>query len=325
MADGVNWSLAKRTAARLTRPGPRVSAAEASGVVNEILDCALRAEPLVAEVTGFGPVTPTPIRVIDRTTWGELTLDWLAVLFAEIEDAGTGINAVEVGSLVSWLSGRVLGQYDPFTGGGQLLLLAPNIRLIEEKLELRPADFRLWVTLHEATHRAQFGAHPWLVEHFRTLVHRLLAYSEQIEEIGFSQILRQLPNPDRSLLDLLPGGGVRDVMDEVTALMSLLEGHADVMMDRVGPSVIPTVATIRSRFNARREATGLDAVLRRALGLDLKLAQYRDGAHFCQTVIDRIGLTGFNRVWDRPTSLPTTAEISDPEIWLTRMGDTDGA
>ncbi|WP_026927879.1 zinc-dependent metalloprotease [Granulicoccus phenolivorans] len=324
MADGVNWGRAKRTAARLTRPGPPIDAAGASAVVEDVLACALRAEPLVAEVTGFGPVEPTAIRVIDRTTWGAYTLDWLAELFADIGEDNVGVNAVEAGSLVAWLSTRVLGQYDPFTGGGQLLLLAPNIALIEQRLALNPADFRLWVTLHEATHRAQFGAHPWLVAYFRGLVQRLLGFSDQIEEIGLGQILRQLPRSERTLLDLLPSGEVRELMGEVTALMSLLEGHADVMMDRVGPTVIPSVATIRARFNARREATGPDAVIRRALGLDLKLAQYRDGARFCATVIDRVGLAGFNRVWGSPRTLPTTAEISAPEIWLSRMGDTDG-
>jgi len=101
--------------------------------------------------------------------------------------------------------------------------------------------------------------------------------------------------------------------------MSLLEGHADVVMDGVGPEVIPSVATIRAKFTVRRQGQGFDKIIRKLLGLDAKMRQYRDGAEFCRQVIDRVGMDGFNRVWTSPETLPTRNEIADPQLWLARV------
>jgi putative hydrolase len=84
--------------------------------------------------------------------------------------------------------------------------------------------------------------------------------------------------------------------------------------------VIPTVATIRARFNKRRKGAGsLDRILRRLLGLDAKMAQYRDGAKFVRAVVDKAGMAEFNAVWDRSENLPSKAEISDPAAWIARV------
>ncbi|WP_372736375.1 zinc-dependent metalloprotease, partial [Nocardioides sp.] len=110
------------------------------------------------------------------------------------------------------------------------------------------------------------------------------------------------------------------MIERLTGVMSLLEGHADVVMDGVGPSVIPSVEAIRGKFNKRRSGVGvLDKVLRRLLGLDAKMAQYRDGAAFVRHVVDSAGMDGFNVVWERPEHLPTKAEITDPNAWMTRV------
>ena len=109
-------------------------------------------------------------------------------------------------------------------------------------------------------------------------------------------------------------------MDELTGVMSLLEGHADVVMDGVGPDVIPSVKEIRKKFTRRRQGVGvLDKLLRRALGLDAKMAQYRDGARFVRGVVDKVGMADFNVVWQDPAHLPTKAEIADPAAWVTRV------
>jgi coenzyme F420 biosynthesis associated uncharacterized protein len=125
---------------------------------------------------------------------------------------------------------------------------------------------------------------------------------------------------DTSLIDLFATPAQREVIDRVTGVMSLLEGHADVVMDGVGPEVIPTVDEIRRRFNKRRKGAGsLDRVARRLLGLDAKMAQYRHGAHFVRTVVKRVGMDGFNKVWVEPANLPSKAEIDDPHAWLRRV------
>ncbi len=272
---------------------------------------------------------------------------------------GSRVTGLEVGALLGFMSSKVLGQFDPFYGigasaelqagrsaserahdidsparqdglapTGRLLLVAPNIVHAERELDVHAADFRLWVCLHEETHRVQFTAVPWMRDHIAAQIEGLIGGVETdptklagllgdgAKRIG--DILRG--NDDTSLIELFSSPAQREVLDRVTAVMSLLEGHADVVMDGVGPEVIPSVATIRARFNQRRKGAGyLDRVVRKLLGLEAKMAQYRDGAAFCRGVIDQVGMEGFNAVWTGPDQLPTRPEIGDPAAWVRRV------
>lgn len=335
----VDWAIAARTGRRLIHPGPEVSAAEARAAVNELAECAERAHELVrrtAELDVRG-VTTSPTLVTGRRGWiGANVESMRGLIGAEpgraTRSSPTGLAAgVQLGALLSWMGTKVLGQYDPFHVGsdgdgrevGRLLLVAPNVVRAERDIEAVTSDFRLWVCLHEETHRVQFGHTGWLVDYLRDLATELINDPE-LTNAGVTDLIRQarrdVPTGQRSLVDLLPSDRARTTIDRITAVMSLLEGHADVVMDRVGPEVIGTVAQIRRRFDRRRESSGLDKVLRRVLGMDLKMAQYRDGAKFCRTVIDRSSMTTFNRVWTSPNTLPTLAEIHRPELWLDRLG-----
>lgn len=110
------------------------------------------------------------------------------------------------------------------------------------------------------------------------------------------------------------------MFDRLLALSTLLEGHADFVMDAVGPQVVPSVELIRSRFTARRKGGGLiDRVLRSLLGVDAKLRQYEQGAKFTKHVVEAVGMDGFNAVWTSPNTLPTRAEITDPAAWVRRL------
>ncbi|SDS23195.1 zinc-dependent metalloprotease [Actinopolymorpha singaporensis] len=213
---------------------------------------------------------------------------------------------------------------------GRLLLVAPNVAHIERELEVDPRDFRLWVCLHEETHRVQFTAVPWLRDHLRGQIRSFLEHTDLDPSAVFGQLRQALEQVGRmargggdqgmSFLDLVQTPEQREVLDRVTAVMSLLEGHADVVMDGVGPEVIPSVATIRDRFQQRRGGGNwLDQLLKRLLGLDAKLRQYRDGAAFVRTVVSRVGQDGFNQVWSGPDALPTKAEITDPDAWVRRV------
>jgi len=253
-------------------------------------------------------------------------------------------TGAEVGALLSYLAPRVLGQYDAFgpdpagpgaptrsTGTpeepGRLLLVAPNVVAVERELQLRPRDFRLWVCLHEETHRVQFTAAPWLAPHLRARTEGLVGdvVGEPGELLGrLRTAARRLPGAvgegGDGLVGLLATPEQQAVITEVTAVMSLLEGHADVVMDEVGPSVVPSVATIRQRFATRREGRpGLDRVVRRLLGLDAKMRQYTDGAAFVRGVVADVGFEGLNAVWTGPQMLPAPAEIADPRAWVRRV------
>ena len=241
---------------------------------------------------------------------------------------GGKVTGGEAGALLAFMSSKVLGQYDLAPGGTpQLMLVAPNLVQVERELGVDPADFRLWVCMHEETHRVQFTAVPWLRDHMiervRTLATDLVPDPESLQET-LSRLGKQLPEALKSggagLTDLIASPEQRAQLAEVTAVMSLLEGHADVVMDEVGPQIIPSVAQIRSKFNERRKGVGaFDRVLRRLLGLEAKMRQYRDGAVFVREVTDAVGTDGFNRIWESPETLPLPAEIETPSAWVARV------
>jgi coenzyme F420 biosynthesis associated uncharacterized protein len=298
------------------------------------------------------PSATAPVLVIDRPGWIQANADAFKTIMeplttkAAAKIAATGrsggqmqavtarVSGAEVGALLSYLAPKILGQFDPFypgapdEPGGRLLLVAPNVVMVERELELDPSDFRLWVCLHEETHRVQFTAVPWMRDHIHG---RIAALVESIEiepgrlagmlTDGLKRVGDLVRGDDEvSLLDLIQTPEQRAIVDQVTAVMSLLEGHADVVMDGVGPEVIGSVAEIRRKFNRRRTGGGtLDRVVRRLLGVDAKMAQYRNGAIFVRGVVDQVGMAGFNAVWTSPETLPSRAEIGDPEAWVRRV------
>lgn len=242
---------------------------------------------------------------------------------------GPRVMAVQLGAALGWLSGKILGQYEALADPGRLLLVAPSIVQVERSLDVDSRDFRLWVCLHEETHRVQFGAVPWLKGHFSGLVMKALdAFDETTPMDRLGAVLTELlaavgqrRTPD--LMFALQSAEQRAVVEEITAFMSLLEGHADVVMDEVGPRVIPSVDVIRERFEVRRssaaDARGADSVWRRVLGMDAKLRQYREGAAFVRAVVNDGGMAAMNRVWAEPGNVPTLGEIREPSLWLDRM------
>lgn len=356
----IDQRLALATGRRMVPAGPDVSRAEAEQVVTSLRGHAEHAAEHVRRVSGLDAGHDSDVLVVDRVRWIEANVQSFSGLLAglggsEPERSGparaaSGVTAsVQMGALLSFLATRVLGQFDPFHPGagpgarGRLLLVAPNVIRIERDLGVVPEHFRLWVCLHEETHRVQFGHADWLPGHLRTLLGEVLAEADLSDSQLVARLARrvttrgaraarddgptagargrrapQTPDADGSLVTLLTSPEQRERIDQLTAVMSLLEGHADVMMDRVGPDVIPTVRTIRARFTRRRNRRGPDLLLRRLLGVEAKAAQYRDGARFVRHVVRRGGLDGLNTVFDSVEALPTLAEIHQPRLWLER-------
>src|SRR5699024_8517091 len=283
------------------------------GAVTGLLEPALQA--------GAGP-----IYVLDRPRWAEANLTMLRSLVGDLLPRpssrwGARATGTQIGTVLAMLSSRVLGQYDPYTttsdGTGRLVLVAPTILTIQREMQVLRADFGLWVCLHEQTHALQFAAAPWLADHMRSTMRRLMGSLAEPESgvDRIQKIARALPKalrgegadtPAGALTDAVLSEEERALFAESVAMMSLLEGHADVVMDEVGPHVLPTVATIRRKFERRRSGSSrIDVLLRRLLGLDAKLAQYRNGAAFVRGVMGEVGHEGFNAVWSGPEHLPT--------------------
>jgi coenzyme F420 biosynthesis associated uncharacterized protein len=246
------------------------------------------------------------------------------------ETVGSRLTGIQAGSVLAYLSGRVLGQFEVFSSDtGQLLLVAPNIVDVERKLQADPRDFRLWVCLHEVTHRTQFTAVPWMRGHFlgevQAFVDASQAGSDQfVERVrrGMAALSEAVRDPDSraSVLDIVQTPAQKAVLDRLTALMTLLEGHAEFVMDGVGPEVIPSVAEIRAKFNRRRHAGNpLEKVIRKLLGVEVKLRQYAEGGKFVRGVVERVGMDGFNRIWSSPLTLPRLDELAFPGNWVARV------
>ena len=341
----IDWDLALATGRRFAPSGPDTTGDEARDAVAMLRDLARASVVPVRDVTGMTAPETSPAVVVDRGTWIASNVAGMRTVLgswetlsertqaapAVIRGLGSRGTALQLGAVLAWLSTKVLGQFETFGAvpgePGRLLLVAPTIVQVERQLEVDPRDFRLWVCLHEETHRVQFGAVPWLAQHLTDRITALLAASdlsaretlERIVAAGYA-LVRSLRSDDVSVVEALQTPQQRLIFDELTALMSLLEGHADVVMDEVGPQVVPSVEVIRERFTARREQVGAwDQVVRRALGMDAKMRQYSDGAGFVRHVVDRIGMAGFNTVWTAPDRLPTRAEIHDPDQWIARV------
>ncbi|MFJ7195558.1 MULTISPECIES: zinc-dependent metalloprotease [unclassified Streptomyces] len=365
-AEMVDWNLAVATATRLVRPGPEISREEAREVVAELRRHAKASEEHVRAFTRMIPEgahpEDTPVLVVDRAGWIKANVagfrELLRPLLGKMQDRRPGgpggavlgavggkVTGVEVGMLLSFLASRVLGQYETFApatrelpasadGGGRLLLVAPNIVHVERELDVDPHDFRLWVALHEETHRTQFTGVPWLRDHLQGEIQSFLDETD-VDPMTLLERLREAAQslaggrPEgedgedggRSLVELVQTPSQREILSRLTAVMSLLEGHADYVMDGVGPEVVSSVGEIREKFQQRRArgAGRLDQALRKLLGLDAKLRQYRDGERFVRAVVDEVGMDGFNRVWTSPNTLPTKAEIAKPADWIARV------
>ena len=347
-ADGappVDWSLAVSTGQALARGGPAIDPGEARSAVLELRDITATAEEHVRGLTGLGHGLPLRDgEVVDRPGWVRAAAEGLAALTEGALPAAysgplggvlAGTAGVQAGVVLAFLSSRVLGQYDPFGGedseSGRLLLVAPNVVGAQRALDVPATDFRLWVCLHECTHRLQFTAVPWLRTYFADEVTKLLSSIDgnvadpvsRLTEVVRSarQRLRASDaRPVTGLIELLQSPEQRRQLDRLIALSTLLEGHADHVMDAVGPQVVPSVALIRERFAERRKGGGLlDRVLRTLLGVEAKVRQYAEGAAFTREVIDAVGMDGFNAVWSAPETLPTRPEIAEPGLWLRRV------
>ena len=355
MRETIDWNVAVSTARALVRPGPQISPDEAYAVVAELRGMVPEAERHVAEFTGLTlPDLHIPVAVVDRMGWVKANVDGFRVALEPLVEkltekrrargasgepsgvvhaVGSRVTGVQVGTLMAYLAARVLGQFELFlppgeADNGRLTLVAPNIVETERRLGVDPHDFRLWVTLHEVTHRTQFTAVPWLRPYFTGQVRAYIDASD----LDPAQVLQRLRDAAGAVRDAVTGGEggslvealqtpeQREIVGRLQALMSLLEGHGDYVMDGVGPAVVPTATTIRERFQERRKAAGpVDRVIRRLMGLDLKMRQYAEGERFVRHVVDEVGMAAFNRVWTSPETLPTPAEIADPAAWITRV------
>jgi coenzyme F420 biosynthesis associated uncharacterized protein len=341
----VDWQFAATVGARLVRPGPAATEYTRRQAMDQLASAARTAELPVREVTGLAEGGEIPeARIVDRADWIRAATRSMRVMTgggqsgdAKPHFISGRITGAETGAVLAFVSSGILGQYDPFgPNGGELLLVYPNVIAVERQLRVLPADFRLWVCLHEVTHRVQFRANPWLADHMSQALAVLTedATEDVTKVVGrLAEFLRDRrsgaagasPEPNSTgvvgLLRAVQSEPQRRALDQLLVLGTLLEGHADHVMDAVGPAVVPSVTTIRRRFNERRtrRQPPLQRVLRALLGIDAKLTQYTRGKAFVDHVVSRVGMERFNAVWSGPDTLPLPDEIDEPQRWIDRV------
>ena len=355
----IDWDVATSTGVRWARPGPQVSRAEARKVVAELRELAAAVQEPVRRLTGMAGIADGgKIAIVDRPGWIRANVDGFRVVLDPLVErlqeratapggsvmtaVGSRVTGMQAGLILAYLAGRVLGQYELFlppdpdlpattAPAGRLTLVAPNIVMVERELGVDPHDFRRWVCLHEETHRTQFTSVSWLRPYVQQQMTEFLLASD-LDPASILNRLRSAADAvagavrggeGESLIEAIQNPRQREILERLTAVMTLVEGHGDYVMDAVGPSVVPSVADIRAKFSARRGSAGrLEQAIRRILGIDLKMKQYEQGSRFVRAVVDQAGMATFNKVWDSPDTLPSKAEIASPGAWLERV---DGA
>ncbi len=350
MTDPVGWDLAEKVAVRIAGREPFADSYHADSLQADFDELTAEAEGLVAEATGLISLSgPARARVTDRPGWVRANLASFRRMLAPLTDrlaekmptnpvAGTvsrSLTGVEVGTLLGWMSTRVLGQYDLLivdddTAVDQDLVyyVGPNVLALEKRFAFPPREFRLWLALHEVTHRAQFTGIPWLRGHFLSLVDASLGSIEP-DPKRFLAALRRAADEMRAGRNPLDEGGLvallatpaqQDVLNQIGGMMSLLEGHGDVTMDRAGASRIPSAERFSRVLRQRRAQTsGPARFLQKVIGLEAKLKQYEQGEHFIEVVEAEGGPSYLNRAWEAPELLPTLAEIREPAAWMARV------
>lgn len=372
----VDWRVAERVAAWVIARRPPSVHYDAAELAESFNVATTKAEGLVADATGWRAPTPARSVVTDRLGWARANVAsfqrlltpalvkferkreerreekrearrsssrpaWLVELpepiASRMAGASRSASGAQLGAVLAWMSGRVLGQYDLLLteemADDQDLLyyVGPNVLELEQRHRFAPEEFRLWLALHEVTHRCQFTAVPWLRGYFLSLVDKAIEpfqadpgrLAEIVRRAAEQVRSRQSPLDDAGVLGVVASEQQLEAIRSLQAMMSLLEGHGDVTMDRAGAAQVPGAARFSQVLRERRQSVkGPAKVLQQVLGLEAKLRQYQQGEEFIRAVEAHGGRELFDRVWRGPEWLPTMAEIREPQRWIGRVEAT---
>ncbi len=347
----IDWIIAERIGTFVAGTG------DATPPSADLPKLAAEAEKRVVAYTGLQPARPLPPpEGISRREWVASNIASMRLLLdpvlARANDGlgplkpaiqlGVGfVLSTEVGVVVGYLGQRVLGQYELVLldeavedRPPRLLFVLPNLGQAVEAFGADEGEFMTWVTLHEVTHAVQFAGVPWLHPHVAGLVRGLLAQAEV--RIDTPRKLR-MPSGDEvkrilgalrqgDLISIVTSKAERETLDRVQAVMAVIEGHAEHVMDAVAPDLLPSLPKLRAAIDRRRKSqSGLNRLVARLLGLEMKLKQYERGKIFCDAIVDAAGPEALAHVFSSPEALPTLAEIDDPPAWLRRTGLSGGS
>jgi coenzyme F420 biosynthesis associated uncharacterized protein len=346
--EPVSWDLARRVAGQVARRGSSLDLGTHRSMQRDFDEFTELAEGLVEEATGLRSLAgPARARVTDRAGWVAANIASFRRLISPLTQrlGETGmpsllapvsrtLTGTQIGLILGWMSGRVLGQYDLLLAEDDhpedqdiVYYVGPNVRALENKHGFPPREFRLWIALHEVTHRAQFTGVPWLRPHFLGLVDRGLSMAtpdpgQLLDALRRAAIdIRAGRNPlaEAGIVGVLAGDEQLATLHEVQALMSVLEGHGDVTMDRAGVGLVPSAERFSLVLRTRRsEVRGAARFLQQLVGIEAKMRQYAEGEHFVEQVEAAGGPGLLGHVWESAAMLPTLEELRAPDRWIER-------
>ena len=355
----VDWAQAREIAVMVAQSEGTTPPAEA--VVQRDFEAMMkRSEELVREYSHLDPKEPVgPLLVFSRPDWIEANLESFQLIFQPLAESygktlqrleeqrkrslrmgrrfTRGLLTDQLGMAIGYLARSVLGQFDLGLprpeDGGKLYIVYPNLLKAEGKLRLVPEDFRLWITLHEVTHAFEFAANPWIRQYLRSLMEKYFkSVSLRLEEMGMRLRPQELRNPQK-LNEIINQGGLisvvhspeqREILSQIQAFMSLVEGYSNLIMDMVGKEIIPSFKEMSIAFRHRRDSkSGAERFVERMLGFDLKLQQYQVGELFCKEVMEKKGLDFLNLAWKREENLPNGEEIRHAFQWIERIEESE--
>jgi coenzyme F420 biosynthesis associated uncharacterized protein len=350
--DPVDWATARRVARLVAGRDPLADSYLAASLEADFGVLTVQAEDLVAGYTGLRAPGQASARVLDRRDWVESNISSMQSLLDPLMQrfgarlahnpfapVSRRVAATEMGGLLGYLAKRVLGQYDLLVAGPEggagasdsaadaVYYVGANILGLEKRYAFRPRDFRLWIAIHEVTHRAQFTGVPWMREYFLGLVREALdlidpdprtmlrAVTSAVDEIRAGRN----PLDEGGLVGLFASPAQRGVLGRVQALMSVLEGHGNVVMDDLGREHVAGQERMSRVLQQRRKIGGVTGAVHKLLGIEQKMRQYEVGEDFVRGVYKIAGRRAFDAVWEAPEHLPTVAELSEPSLWLARV------
>ncbi len=349
----VDWGTVERVAIRRSEKAPgKLSALELRAADGAYREAMARVVPRLGEALG----TPLPgvvdrATVVDRAGWIRANVGTFRALISRMEGelldqvvpegggltratmalANRWVTSQQLGYLLGFMGTRVLGQYDlamlsAEAEDGRLLFVEENVRATAHALSIPVSPFRTWIALHETTHAFEFEAHPWLRPYLAERLERQLSlFSNNASSLG-RDTLRAIGRALRGeasgehWMESIMGDEQRRLFRETQAVMSLLEGFSDYVMDEVGRGLVEGVETISARFHERRQRrSGFERAVLKLTGMDLKLEQYAKGEQFVRAVAEARGRPALARIWDGPQTLPTSDEIAEPKLWISRV------
>jgi len=350
----VDWGAAERFAVARLRSAPgTLTPAQLRAAEPAYAEAMAQVVPALARALGSElPGVVERAGVVDRAGWvhanvatfaqliGPLEADFLDQIIpvggglgkATVALANRFVTSRQIGLMLGFMGQRVLGQYDlallsAETTPGRLLFVDENIRQTALTLDLPLEPFRTWIALHETTHAFEFEAHPWLRPYLASRLERqLAAFSRDASTLSrdamrrIGKALRGGDGNSGHWMERLMSPEQRTLFRETQAVMSLLEGFSDYVMDEVGKDLVPDVARISARFHERRQnRSPMERAIMRLTGMDLKMEQYRRGEKFVAEIARVAGPMALRRLWESPDTLPRDDELDTPTRWIARV------